>query len=83
MQYNHRYIFNELDKVNTLRNRIAHHEPVCFLLHEPVIDTCYILNEYQKIQTLFLWMGIDSRAMLYGLDHVQRVTAEINALKSL
>lgn len=81
MQYNHRYIFNELDKVNTLRNRIAHHEPVCFLLHEPIIDTSYILNEYQKIQTLFLWMGIDSRAMLYGLDHVQRVAAEINALK--
>ncbi|MBQ6653352.1 MAG: Abi family protein, partial [Prevotella sp.] len=26
VQYNHSYIFNELDKINTLRNRIAHHE---------------------------------------------------------
>lgn len=45
------------------------------------IDTSYIINEYQKIQTLFSWMGIDSRSMLYGLDHVQSVCSKINALK--
>jgi len=73
VQYNHSYIFNELDKINTLRNRIAHHEPICFLLQQPVIDTGFILNEYQKIQTLFSWMGIDSQSLLYGLDHVKRV----------
>lgn len=81
IQYNHSYIFNELDKINTLRNRIAHHEPVCFSLQQPVIDTAYILNEYQKIQTLFMWMGIDNRALLYGLDHIQQVCARINELK--
>ncbi len=82
IQYNHSYIFNELDKINTLRNRIAHHEPVCFSLQQPVIDTAYILNEYQKIQTLFMWMGIDNRALLYGLDHIQQVCARISELKS-
>ena len=81
VQYNNAYIFNELDKVNSLRNRIAHHEPICFRLHASEIDTSYIVNEYQKIQTLFSWMGIDSRAMLYGLDHVQSVCAKINSLK--
>jgi hypothetical protein len=30
LHINQAYFFNELDKVNTLRNRIAHHEPVCF-----------------------------------------------------
>ena len=75
------YIFNELDKVNSLRNRIAHHEPICFRLHASEIDTSYIVNEYQKIQTLFSWIGIDSRSMLYGLDHVQSVCAKINSLK--
>ena len=45
------------------------------------IDTSYIVNEYQKIQTLFSWMGIDSRSMLYGLDNVQSVCAKINSLK--
>ena len=80
IQYNHTYIFNELDKVNSLRNIIAHHEPICFRLHAAEIDTSYIINEYQKIQTLFSWMGIDSRSMLYGLDHVQSVCTKINSL---
>lgn len=48
VQYNNAYIFNELDKVNSLRNRIAHHEPICFRLHASEIDTSYIVNEYQK-----------------------------------
>lgn len=81
VQYNHTYIFNELDKVNTLRNRIAHHEPICFCKNANTIDTSYIVNEYQKIQTLFSWMDIDSHAMLYGLDHVLKVASEINGLK--
>jgi len=80
VQYNHSYIFNELDKINTLRNRIAHHEPICFLLQQPVIDTGFILNEYQKIQTLFAWMGIDSQSLLYGLDHVRKVCEKIDKL---
>ncbi len=80
MQYNQSYIFNELDKVNSLRNRIAHHEPVCFYRQDSRIDTSYVINEYQKIQTLFTWMGIDSRSMLYGLDNVQKVCNKINDL---
>lgn len=79
-QYNHSYIFNELDKINTLRNRIAHHEPICFVRGDEHANTSYIINEYQKIMTLFAWMGIDSTALLYGLDHVQKVCNEINTL---
>lgn len=78
---NNTYIFNELDKVNTLRNRIAHHEPICFTHFSQTVDTSYIINEYQKIQTLFAWMGIDSHALLYGLDHVQEVCNKINKIK--
>lgn len=78
---NQAYFFNELDKVNTLRNRIAHHEPVCFYLQDPVIDTTHIRTEYNKIKTLFAWMGIDSPSMLYGLDHVLNVCNKIEDLK--
>jgi len=81
IQYNNSFIFNELDKVNSLRNRIAHHEPICFKAHTSEIDISYILNEYQKIQTLFSWIGIDAHSMLYGLDHMQSVCAKINGLK--
>ena len=80
-QYNHSYFFNELDKVNTMRNRIAHHEPVCFYLQDPMIDTSHVLGIYLKMQRLFAWMGIDSRSLLYGLDHVQQVCKQINELR--
>ena len=30
IQYNQTYIFNKLAQINEFRNRIAHHEPVCF-----------------------------------------------------
>lgn len=39
VQYNQAYMFNELDGVNILRNRIAHHEPVCFARRQPIIGT--------------------------------------------
>lgn len=81
IQYNHSYFFNELDKINTMRNRIAHHEPVCFYLQDPVIDTSHVLGIYLKMQRLFAWMGIDSRSLLYGLDHVQQVCKLINELR--
>ena len=82
-QYNPSYIFNELDKINTLRNRIAHHEPICFPVQSNVIYTDYILNEYQKMMVLLQWMGIDNHKYLFGLDHVQRVCAKIDRLKPI
>jgi len=31
IRYDHNYIFSKLEKINSFRNRLAHHEPVCFL----------------------------------------------------
>lgn len=80
-QYNNTFIFNELDGINILRNRIAHHEPVCFALRQTVIDLSYIRNSYRKINTFFFWMGINSRSLLYGLDHVNNVCSKITYLQ--
>jgi hypothetical protein len=79
-QYNASYVFNELDKINNLRNRIAHHEPICFPTKDEIIYTNYIKNEYNKILTLLEWMDIDSRKFLYGLDHVISVCNKIDIL---
>lgn len=81
VQYNNTFIFNELDGINILRNRIAHHEPICFARRQPEIETSYILNAYQTLHKLFMWMGIDSHSLLYGLDHVQQVCSKINQLR--
>ena len=57
VQYNNTYIFNELDGINILRNRIAHHEPICFMRRQPEIGTSYILNAYQTLHKLFFVDG--------------------------
>ena len=80
MQYNNTYIFNELDKGNTLRNRVAHNEPIIFTHSNPQADTTYILNEYNKILTLLTRLGYDPHAMFYGLYHVQQICDKINKL---
>ncbi len=79
-QYNQSFIFNELDGINILRNRIAHHEPVCFMRRSPQIGTAYILNAYAKIHRLFSWIGVDGHALMYGLDHVSNACSKINSL---
>ncbi|MBQ8867267.1 MAG: Abi family protein [Bacteroidaceae bacterium] len=52
-QYDNSYIFQELDYINKLRNRIAHHEPICFNRPNAVIDTAYALNQYVRMMRLF------------------------------
>lgn len=80
-QYNQATIFNELDKVNSIRNRIAHHEPICFVTRTNQFDTSYIETTYNKIITLFDWLGIDANSYLFGIDHVMTVCNKINHLK--
>lgn len=75
-RYDNTYIFNELNGINSMRNRIAHHEPICFGM--PVcIDTQQVLDCHARMLRLFQWMGIEANTLLYGLDHVGLVSAKI------
>lgn len=76
IQYNHTYIFNELAKINIIRNRIAHHEPICF--SQNTINTQYVRQNYNLILQFFNWMNINYSDLLYGLDHIQKVCDEID-----
>ncbi len=80
IQYNNIYIFNQLAQLNEIRNRIAHHEPICFLPGNPVKDTTYARQHYNLILQLFQWMQIDEAALLYGLDHINTICNEIDNL---
>lgn len=80
VQYNHRYVFNELERINKIRNRIAHHEPVCFSLGNPIKDTTYAKQKYRLIKDLFNWMQIDESALLYGMDHVNQIVQKIDEI---
>lgn len=78
IQYNQTYIFNQLKLVNDFRNRIAHHEPICFHPGTAVISTTNTLQHYNLILQLFQWMNINESALLYGLDHVSTLCNEID-----
>lgn len=76
---NHTNIFKQLDKINNLRNRIAHHEPICF--QNSLISTDETENTYQTILTLFHWLNIDVRFLLNEIDYVNIELAIIKNLK--
>lgn len=80
IQYNNTFVFNQLAQINNLRNRIAHHEPICFLPGQPIKDTTYVRQHYVLLMQLFQWMSIDEAALLYGLDHINTVCNQIDTL---
>ena len=78
--YDNSFIFNELDKINKLRNRIAHHEPICFQRSTDIVDLTYVTQQYTRIKTLFSWMDIDFKALVYGLDQFNKCCNKINSI---
>lgn len=79
IQYNQTYIFNVLKDINDIRNRIAHHEPICFGVGNS-IDTTYAREQYGLILQLFQWMNIDAGELLYGLDCLSSICSKIDGL---
>lgn len=79
-QYNAAFVFNQLKQINNIRNRVAHHEPVCFIPRQPVKDTSYARQHHTLISQLFQWMNINEAALLYGLDHIFSVCSDIDSL---
>jgi len=78
--YDNTFVFGELEKINGIRNRIAHHEPICFSNGLSVRDTTYARQHYRLILDLFNWMAIDEGALLYGLDHMNMILNKIDHL---
>ena len=75
-QFDNTFVYNELNVINVMRNRIAHHEPVCF--GSPIsIDLQKVEKCYDCMMRLFQWMNIDSDSLLFGLDHVDNVSRKI------
>ena len=79
-QYNNKYIFNQLALLNHLRNRMAHHEPICFKPKKSEKSTIYVRQHYILILQFFEWMEIDAGSLLYGIDHIKLICNEIDFL---
>lgn len=80
MQYNSIFVYNELAKTNKIRNRIAHHEAICFTPALNVKNSAFARQNYAHIIQLFQWMNIDEASLLFGLDHIVTVCNQIDSL---
>lgn len=60
-------IFKELQQIKDFRNRIAHHEPICFdaVGHKSMV---YAQSNYALILKYISFLGYDKDALLLGLD---------------
>lgn len=62
-----RAVFNELMRIKEFRNRIAHHEPICFD-KSGLIDTAFPRNHYMLILKYLSFLGHKEGQILFGLD---------------
>lgn len=72
-------VFKLLSKINEIRNRIAHYEPVCF--KDDVIDVSKAQKRYQLIKELLQWLGCDPKEVLSGIDEVEKAIHNIKKLE--
>lgn len=81
--FDYQFIFNELGKINEMRNRIAHHEPICFKKGnsgETIVCTKQARYIYGHMLSFLTWMGIDSREFIAKIDSVEDECSKIDNL---
>ncbi|HEY4063191.1 MAG TPA: hypothetical protein VGM30_14895 [Puia sp.] len=66
---NQNFIYQKLDRINSIRNRVAHHEPICFGPGN-AIGTIYARSHFQEITDIITYMGVNSQQLLFGIDGV-------------
>ena len=64
---NQKNIYADLDRIRLFRNRIAHHEPLCF---DPcgVINIAYAKNVYMLLIKYIEFLGYQTNELLYGVE---------------
>ncbi len=62
-----KYIHNELRNIKNFRNRIAHHEAICFDAHGKK-NICPTLDNYMLICKYIHFLGYSENQLLYGFN---------------
>ncbi len=76
---NHTDVYNRLAEINRLRNRVAHHQPICFD-RLGSISTTDAQAAYGYCLEIFQWLGFDTTVLLDGIDDVAAEFAQINSI---
>lgn len=77
---NQKQIYEDLSSIREFRNRIAHHEPICFdgLCS---ISTVYARKHYDLIRTYIGFMGYDPDSIFLGVEKPDKILVKIDSLK--
>ena len=76
---NQKKIYQKLTEINNLRNRIAHHEPICFdANNSPSIQ--YAQKHYQDILDLLDWLGYPPIQVMGSLESPQKDLEKIQKI---
>lgn len=73
-------VYNDLTQIREFRNRIAHHEPICFG-SDKRLDTAYARHLYGLIRTYIGYMGFDVDKVLKIVEKTDSVMREIDCFK--
>ena len=73
-------IYKQLTAIREFRNRIAHHEPICFNATR-AIDTKYAKEHYELIRTYIEYMGFDSDSVLRMVEKPDSILKVIDGMK--
>ena len=73
------FIYHKLDRINSIRNRVAHHEPICFGVGN-ASRSGYARAHFQDIVDIVTYMGIDSQDLFYGINKVIREADYIDTI---
>jgi len=76
---NQKSIYRDLDEIRIFRNRIAHHEPLCFD-RNGVINVNTVIEIFELIKIYFLFMGYEPREILYGIETPMPIISKIREL---
>ena len=72
-------VYNDLTQIREFRNRIAHHEPICFDTNRQ-LSTAYVCRLYVLIRTYLKYMGYDADKVLKIVEKPDCVLREIDRL---
>lgn len=73
-------IYNELMAIKAFRNRIAHHEPICFDQYGNK-DVIFAQNNYDQILKYIDFLKYNKNELFFGLDILpDKTIAKINSL---
>lgn len=75
-----RDVYKQLTAIREFRNRIAHHEPICFNSSN-TIDTVYAKEHYELIRTYIGYMGFNPDSVLRMVEKPNSILKVIDKMK--